>query len=238
MEIKNKTIAICGDSRCVAELVSDDRAHFSQILEDKYAYNIIPLALAGCSNTCIAFQIKKALELNVDVVIYNMTYPGRVDIVMDSFNVVVPIGLRNFVYPYDNDTGYNTEHVGHLQAPIFSTVLEGLDSKIGLVPKLTQQHVDASKSYLLNFFDYKFVEEIEKWILSYWHQQILDAGKLPVPLMHEPCIDVDFDPDLSRAMYEFTKNNPSYPRVYHTDAVTQQITAEKIHQHLQKKLTI
>ncbi len=236
MEIKKK-IAVCGDSYCVAELISDDRLHFSQVLEDRYGYDILPLALAGCSNTCIAFQIQAAIKLDADIVIYNMTFPSRIDIVMAPEYVNFSQGIKNFAYPFTNDTGYDTIHVGNRFAPIFSTTIDGLDSKFGMVEKLTQQHVDAAKSYLLNFYHHSWKQEIDSWILAYWHQQIIDAGKLPIPLINNSPVKVEFDPELGQAIYDFTKNNPDYPRVYHTDGLSQQITAEKIHQHIKKKLT-
>jgi hypothetical protein len=207
------------------------------VLEDRYGYNILPLALAGCSNICIAFQIQTAIKLDADIVIYNMTFPSRIDIIMAPEYVNFSQGIKNFAYPFTNDTGYGTIHVGNRYSPIFSTTIDGLDSKFDMVEKLTQQHVDAAKSYLLNFYHHSWKQEIDSWILAYWHQQIIDAGKLPVPLINNSPVKVEFDPELGQAIYDFTKNNPDYPKVYHTDGLSQQITAEKIHQHIKKKLT-
>jgi hypothetical protein len=229
------TIAVCGDSYCVAD-TAPEREHFSQVLEDRYNYKIIPLALAGCSNVCIAFQIKKALELEVDAIIYNMTFPSRVDIILDSSHIWLPAGLKNFVYPFVDNAGYGSEHVGKNNSPIFSTVPDLLEEKLGLVKNLKKEHIDAVKSYFLNFYNHLFKQEIDSWILAYWHHQILQHNKVAIPLINNSSIKTEFDPTLGQAIYDFTKLNQVYPKVYHTDAQTQSITADRIHQHI-KNLT-
>jgi hypothetical protein len=225
------TIAVCGDSYCVAD-TSSEREHFSQVLEDQYNYKIIPLALAGCTNVCIAFQIKKALELDVDAIIYNMTFSERVDIILEESNVRLLHEIKNFVYPYADHAGYNSEHVGRKQSPIFSTVPDLLNDKLNLGTKLKPEHIDATKSYFLNFFHYGFRQEIDSWILAYWHQQILLANKLPIPLINNSPVKIEFDPTLGQAIYDFTKTNQTYPKVYHTDEHAQRITADRIHQYV------
>ena len=231
------TIAVCGDSYCVAD-TSTERAHFSQVLEDRYNYKIIPLALAGCSNVCIAFQIKKALELGADAVIYNMTFPSRIDILLDPEHLWAEKGLNNFVYPYADNAGYGSKHVGNSAAPIFSTTPILLDEKLGMVEKLKNEHIDAVKSYFLNFYEHLFNQEIQSWILAFWHHQILQENKFAIPLINNSPVKTEFDPNLGQAISDYTRLNDPYPRVYHTDAHAQSITADRIHQHIIKYLDI
>jgi hypothetical protein len=184
----------------------------------------------------LLFKLKKALELGADAIIYNMTFPSRVDIILNESQVWAEHGLKNFVYPFSDNAGYGSDHVGGGQAPIFSTVPQLLDKKLGLVTQLKKEHINAVKSYFLNFYNYSFKQEIDSWILAFWHHQILQANKLAIPLINNSLVKTEFDPNLGQAIYDFTKTNQPAPKVYHTDAQSQSITADRIHQHI-KNLT-
>ena len=68
-------IGVCGDSFSSAsteELKNvGRRAHFSQILEDRYGYTVYPFAHGAFSNTGIMFQIQEAMSRGVNVIVYN-----------------------------------------------------------------------------------------------------------------------------------------------------------------------
>ena len=90
MDENKITVAVCGDSFCAACAIDLKevglRAHFSQMLEDQYHYQVIYLAHGGFSNAGIFFQMQKAVELGADVVVYNRTWASRINLSMhDNF---------------------------------------------------------------------------------------------------------------------------------------------------------
>ena len=76
-------IVVCGDSFCAASAIPvrgiGERAHFSQILQDQYGHEVINLAHGGMSNVGIWFQIREAIELKPNAIVYNQTWSARVD---------------------------------------------------------------------------------------------------------------------------------------------------------------
>jgi len=94
-------IIVCGDSFCCAVDIElkpvGTRAHFSQILEDRWGYRVLNLAHGGVSNTCILWQIREAVALAPQTIVYNRTFEDRLDIMLhDDFRP--DLGLRNFAY--------------------------------------------------------------------------------------------------------------------------------------------
>jgi hypothetical protein len=229
MEIKKTKIIVCGDSFCVAD--KHNRDHFSQILEDKYGYSVTNLGRGGTSNTSICFQIQQAIKLLPDIVVYSQTTTGRIEVPVTGEPFDPKLGLKNFIYPNPNETSYGSPYVGDRNAAFFSNTIESLFTKLpapyrNYVP-LSSEQQQAVRMYLTFIYDENLKAETDRWAIEYWQHQ----------LTHNNIISVSFN-DACQHAYEFWKNNPDYPTLYHTDRLTQEIAAEHIHKEIQTKVAI
>lgn len=216
-------IIVCGDSYCSADS-SDERWHFSQVLEDKYNLEVVNLARGGMSNLGICFQLKQAIALEPDAVVYNMADPSRVDIVMHD-NYYTSLGLKNFVYHSPDDSSYGSEYVGNQDSPIFSTVFQELDSLTTF--KVPAEKILAVKHYHAHLFNWQLKYDTDRWMLDYWRMQLKTANIRTVFLGNF----ADSRPIApGRVIYDFVRKNPEYitKKLYHTDQATQQTAADLI----------
>jgi len=223
------TVVVCGDSFCSAD-TTDEPWHFSQLLQNQYGMKVINLARGGMSNLGICFQIKQAIELAPDVIVYNQADPVRVDLVMKP-----PSGkysLKEFAYPYPYDSSYGSTYVGKKDAAIFSTVHQGLD-KQKHVP-VSNDQIQAVKYYHTHLFDWALKFESDSWWFGYWHQRIVESDILPVNLTGPNHLE-DQDP-IGKLMYDFVKKNPGWPKLYHTDRGTQEQVAQELYKKIQTNL--
>jgi hypothetical protein len=81
-----KTIAICGDSFFCSDLKMPGQS-FGEVLANTYGYELLSLARGGCSNFAINLQVKKAIELQADIVIVGATTPDRIELPIISSNI-------------------------------------------------------------------------------------------------------------------------------------------------------
>ena len=198
MEIK---IVVCGDSYCSAD-TSVNRWHFSQILEDQHGYTITNLARGGMSNTGICFQIKQAIALKPDVIIYNMADPSRIDIPIKPY--LPPAGLKNFIYPFPEDSSTGSEYVGASDAAIFSTVYQLIDKNKHI--NISNDKIQAIKHYHAHLFDWQFRYETDSWILNYWNQQAKNQGILTIFLGSPHDLPLS---EIAEPAYNFVKKKSS-----------------------------
>jgi hypothetical protein len=222
MEIKR--IVVCGDSFCSAQ--TDDNQHFSNILAD-HGYEVINLARGSMTNTGICFQIKQAIDLQADLVIFIKTESSRLDVPL-SPSPSPAITLKNFIYPYRCDSSFGSEHVGDLTANILSDNVHGLcnkrpDSLIS-IPDTT---VIAIKNYYTYIFDQFLAKEKDQWMFGYW-QQCLSTALIPYIELTAAGI--------GREIYEYIDKNPDKmnQKVYHTTAEPQQKVADAIISEIQR----
>lgn len=205
-------IVVCGDSYCSAEY-NGPRDHFSQILEDDYGYRVTNLARGGMSTVGICFQIREAIALAPDIIIYNTTTPDRVNIVMnDSFNL--GRGLKNFSYPFCADASATSPLVGGKDAPILSTVWQEIHHMV------SADQYRAIEMYLVHLFDWNMQREIDRWMIEYWREQVIQANIRAIP----------FTQDKFAFVYGFGLANPGINRVFHTDRATQVAAAQILHE--------
>ena len=215
MELSQLKIIVCGDSFCTSTIW--DRYHFSQILADSYGHTVTNLAHGSFSNVGICFQIQQAITMGPDIIIYNTTDPGRFELVLNS-NFDHTRGLKNIVYFDDAVSSHSHPDTGDTNSPIFSTNYPRTrDTKN---PEITQSQIAAVDQYMKYFFDYGLKNETDSWMIGYWHQQIINAGIIPLRLSRED--------QLANPMYEYAMNNPTCNTYYHTDPVTQEILATNI----------
>ena len=228
MEIKKKII-VCGDSFCSAH--NNERDHFSQILEDEYGYSVVNLARGGIGNISICFQIQTAIQLSADCVIYRRTSSARIEIPVSDKPFDPKLGLKNFMYPFKNESTYGSPHVGNLDAPFFSYQLAQLastDSKeLALQDqfvKLSSDRREAVRMYMTYMYDEQLKQTTDNWAYDYWKSK----------LSQNNIMTIDFN-TVGQIAYDFVaKTNGQYPKCYHTDRSTQEIIAKNIHEKILK----
>lgn len=226
MDENKITIAVCGESFCTAWTVdlkeTGQRGHFSQMLEDQYNYKVLHFAHGGFSNTGILFQIQEAVKHQPDVIVYNKTWASRITIKLkDGFRP--DDGLRNFVYFNPHVPSTHEPRAGTLNAPILSTVPQGLENHSIVSPEKLQ----ATKQYLTELFDRPLQQVLDDWLFEYWHNKILAAGILPI------CFN---DADIGKIAYDFSKKDRTFDSPFHTDRATQEQVAVNIHRKIVDKL--
>jgi hypothetical protein len=222
MDENKITIAVCGESHCAASTVDLKevglRAHFSQILEDQYGYKILHFAHGGFSNTGILFQIQEAVQHQPDVIVYHKTWASRITI--RTNNQFRPEdGLKNFVYFDKHMPSTHEPWAGNLNAPILSTVIEGLENHSIVSP----EKLRAAKQYITELFDYDLQQTLDNWLFEYWHGKITAAGILPLYFGDE---------DVGRVAVNFSGANPTLDSPFHTDRATQEQVASNIHRKI------
>lgn len=216
-------IAVCGDSFCTActeDLVvtgAGKRAHFSQILEDVYDYEVLHLAHGGFSNIAIAFQIQEAVNQQVDVVVYNQTWSGRFEMIRSGFDD--SRGLKNFCYHNLHHPSTHSDLVGNQSSPVLSTVWQGAEQNA----LLNSEQVLALKLRIKYMFDEGLQQIIDGWLLDYWHKRTIEHGILPIKFN---------DQAIGAVAYEFSNANNDYDTPFHTDRATQEIVAANIDQYI------
>ena len=204
-------IVVCGDSFCSAD-TGKPMTHFSELLDKKY--QVINLARGGVSNTVICLQIKKALELNPTLIIFNTTDSTRVEFVYNN-QPVNNISLNDIIYPYESDSSFASDHVGDLNAKYVSDVwaaflVPRLDSPL----KYTDKKIELIQNYFTEIFDEPLKKMIDEWILEFWRIQLSKSNI--------PYIEISSH-GVGRKLYQYCKNNPNKTNqaVYHTDVETQ-----------------
>lgn len=220
-------IIVCGDSFCSASKndlkMVGRRAHFSQILEDRWGYRVLNLAHGGVSNTCILWQIREATLLQPRTIVYNRTFEGRLDIMLDdSFDRYK--GLRNWAYWESHLTSYYTSYTARVEddnprPSVISSVHQGLAENQRLA--LDDDQLSAVQSWLTHFFNWEMQKEMNNWNFAYWHGRMQDNQIQALPFAHER---------VGAVAWVFSGANTNYDSPFHTDRATQEIVAENIHQ--------
>lgn len=229
MDETSITIAVCGDSFCAASTTDlklvGRRAHFSQILEDRYGYKVLYYAHGGFSNKAILFQIEAAVKQQPQVIVYNTTWTGRVDLTMrEKFKI--DSGMHNFVYYDPHAESTCQEYTGDDSGSILSTVWQGIDQNPNFT--ITREQKKAIDLYLKHLFCSTMEETIKDWLFEYWHSKIQEAGIVPIKFN---------DPDIGKIAYDFSWENRNYDTPFHTDRDTQEVIAANIHRRIVDKST-
>ncbi len=216
-------IAVCGDSFCAActedllKTGAGRRAHFSQILEDVYDYEVLHLAHGGFGNTAIAFQIQEAVNQQVDVIVYNQTWSGRFEMIRSGFDD--RRGLKNFCYHNKHHPSTHSDLVGNKHASVLSTVWQGAEQNA----LLGGEQVLAMKLRIKYMFDEGLQQIVDGWMLEHWHKRTIEHGILPIKFN---------DNSIGAVAYEFSFANPDYDTPFHTDRATQEIVAANIDRYI------
>lgn len=223
MDDRKVTVAVCGDSFCAASINdlqvtgTGYRAHFSQMLEDVYGYQVMHFAHGGFSNVAILFQIKTALEHQADVVVYNRTWSNRLELYKTE-KFFLGNGSENFFY---YDPNYESSHqpwAGDRHSAVISTTHHSITQSPFF--DITKEQALAVDLYLKYLYNDNAKTAVDTWLFEYWHNKIQQQGSIAI------CFN---DADVGRCAYEFSAANPSFDTPFHTDRATQEQIAANIH---------
>ncbi len=214
-------IVVCGDSFCAASVIPikglGSRAHFSQILEDRYNHEVVNLAHGGMSNVGIWFQIREAIKLKPQAIVYNQTWSARIEIMMNKQNFTLDAGLKNFIYFDPVHTSTGTQYVGDVDTGnVLSIVWQGL--KDHPMVDVSDEQILAVDLYLKHMYHDELATEVDTWMFEYWRDQMIKNNIIPVRFN---------DDSIGKIAYDFGLAN-QIDSPFHTDRATQEIIADNI----------
>ena len=178
-------LAICGDSWFSGDLKYPGRS-FGEILCNQNDWNLISLALGGCSNFAICLQVDKAIELQADFVVIGTTTPDRLEIPIMNQEIPGPFEVIQHLFTWDNffqnspgvfdhnrglsNIHYDSEclasqHDFLCDPSVYSATMANLiwlkDSK-----KLTSEQLAALKLYMTNLYDTGIKKSIDVRLIN------------------------------------------------------------------------
>jgi len=231
MDETSMKMFVCGDSFCASAFqaikTTGPRAHFSQILEDQYGYEVTNLAHGGMSNTAIWFQIDQAIKLNPDIIVYGKTWSSRVEIfVKDKFyNQKNP--LKNFIYYDPCYSSSHTPYVGTINddstdgGMAISSTWQNIENSPFF--DLTNEQHRAIMLYLKHMYNDSMCAQRDQWMFDYWRMRCEQAGIQALYFN---------DPEIGGPAYQFSEQNQDYDSPFHTDRATQEVIAANIHRKI------
>ncbi len=231
MDETSMKIVVCGDSFCASSVVAHpstgDRAHFSQILEDRYGHEVTNLAHGGMSNTAIWFQIEQAIKLKPDVIVYNKTWSSRIDLYTRDAYFNENNSLKNFIYYDPCFSSSHTPYVGSFDddGKEGSMVISAGWLNIENSPfyKLSKEQITAVNLYLKYLYNDSLCTKKDQWMFEYWEMQCQQHGIKTIYFN---------DKNIGGPAYEFSEKNREYDSPFHTDRATQETVAQNIQTQL------
>ena len=146
---KKSKLVICGESFSYG--VGDK--HWPRMVSNFYDSELINLAIVGCSNYAICFQLQHALEMldEDDLVIISLTAAERFEIDDDDLNY--PATIQDFRHNIDEIT-----HSSFTKTP---TITSG-----NLSSQLRNYHIEQMKKYLISG-SYRLNAQYQSWALQH-----------------------------------------------------------------------
>ena len=195
-----KTLAVCGDSWCTSDLAFPGKS-FGEIISANKNWNLISLARSGCSNFTIALQIDKAIEMEVDAVIFGTTTPDRIEIPMEKGenNIVSKLmsainwkeWSSSYTHKFDKSRGLsNIQYAPHpdlssqldfltdptiISEHIYTFIVRVANSEFY---HLSDDQIAALKAYVTHLYDYGVKLQTDTWIINDACRRLL-ASKIP-----------------------------------------------------------
>lgn len=196
-----KTLAICGDSWFTSDLLFPGKS-FGEVLTTKYGYSLLSLARGGCSNFAISLQVKKAIELDADIVIIGATTPDRIEIPIISSNLSrweelkklfnyqswssmqpktydIKRGLSNIKYFSKLDL--SAQHDFFENPTIISESLNNLAFQTVHAKEyqqsITKEQIETLKLYMLNLYDVEIKRQYDIWAINDACRQLVEKNK-------------------------------------------------------------
>ena len=207
-------IAVCGGSYMSAD-VRIPGGHFSEILRNKYNFDVVNLARTGISNIGICFQIEQAIQLQPTTIIVGIGDSGRIEVPVGKFRE--RLGLKNIRYTNKFDVSNTSPYVGNAHAPIISDTLPAIIGEEAdlvdnyILPKETRQ---AAKQYFSYLYDADLKMLTDSWALHYWYQKCKENNIRVIEVVKEV------------QMLLTAQITNTTPWIFHTDLETQDQAAK------------
>jgi hypothetical protein len=145
--LKKNKLVVCGESFSYGTKSS----HWPRIVADFYDLDLINLAIVGCSNYAICFQLQHAISFLEphDIVIVSLTAAERFEIDDDDLNY--PASLSDF--------RQNIDEIKHSYFKKIATITSG-----NLSSHLRNYHIEQMKKYLATS-SYRLNAQYQAWAL-------------------------------------------------------------------------
>jgi hypothetical protein len=173
-------IVVCGDSWATPDKRVPGK-HYSEILSEKYNYQVVNLARAGISNIGICFQIEQAIKLSPDAIILTGTDSDRISFAVGEFNT--SNGLKNIRYTDELSATCSSEYVGDANAPIIDDVVFTLAKDcdwtiLGGAQKnnISAEQKEAIKQYITYLHNKTFKNVTDSWAINYWQMMAQNSN--------------------------------------------------------------
>jgi hypothetical protein len=195
-------VFVCGDS-----FMSQDSNYPGEHFSEQLEFDVTNLARPGVGNIDICMQLQQALTQHADFVVLGITDPGRTEI---------PIGVYR---------GCRLENFrpGDAQCFVSDTIPTLIGEEPGLADKysLPIEQRAAVKQYFTHIYSDELKNTVDSWALGYWMLR-LQNNNVPVwQLPRDFCI------------YQHAAQfGNQEPRVFHTNAETQQQAARIINEKI------
>ena len=167
---KKKKLVVCGDSFSYGT----EANHWPQIVAQKTDRNLTNLAIVGCSNYAICFQLQHALSFltSDDLVVISLTTAERFEIDDDEYSV--PVSISDFRHNIDEITDLpftNTPTItsGNLVSQIRNYQLRHIKNHLMISSyRLSAQYQSWAIQYLLESLPCKYI--IYRYIFPKFHK--------------------------------------------------------------------
>ena len=147
---EKKKLVVCGESFSY----STEANHWPKIVAQKTNRNLTNLALVGCSNYAICFQLQHALSFltSDDLVIISLTTAERFEIDDDEYNI--PASIADFRYDIDEIT--------HSPFKSSRTITSG-----SVYSQLRNYNIEQVKKYLITS-SFRLSAQYQSWAIQHF----------------------------------------------------------------------
>lgn len=161
-------IAICGDS-FLSSSNSHPNTHFGELLAKKINANVHYYSSPGMSNASICAQIDQAIDQKHDLIIFNTTFSGRVEIPFDDTEEYT-YSRKNISTPYLHDD-FN-KNIRLLSLPL------NVDWKNDQIMLSSMEKRNEKVNALIDYINYIYVDNWKKQTDTYLIMGILKKLEL------------------------------------------------------------
>ena len=146
---KKKKLVVCGDSFSYGT----EANHWPQIVAQKTDRNLTNLAIVGCSNYAICFQLQHALSFltSDDLVVISLTTAERFEIDDDEYSV--PVNISDF--------RHNIDEITDLPFTNTPTITSG-----NLVSQIRNYQLDRIKKHLMTS-SHRLSAQYQSWAIQH-----------------------------------------------------------------------
>jgi len=151
---EKKKLVVCGESFSYGT----ETNHWPQIVAQKINRNLTNLAIVGCSNFAICFQLQHALSFltSDDLVIISLTTAERFEIDDDEFNV--PASLADF--------RHNLDEITHSPFNKSPTITSG-----NLSSQIRNYNIEQIKKHLITS-SFRLSAQYQSWAIQHFIESL------------------------------------------------------------------